>query len=123
MMHKRPFLAAVSALCLLPGLALAGAGQPLTSQNISTTIAAGGSFQNLAGAGANPSRNGCLIQNPTTATEPLYVHFGSDSATAANSYSLAPGASISCGVPGGVITDTIQVEATTTAHAFIAEIQ
>jgi hypothetical protein len=121
MRNKRRFAAGLASACLLPTLAVAGAGQPVTSQNLSTTIASGGAFQTLTGA--NPSRNGCLIQNPTTASEPLFVYFGSGSAATTASASLAPGASISCSIPGAVVTDAIQVEAATTSHAFFAEVQ
>jgi hypothetical protein len=121
MRNKRRIVAAVALACLLPSLALAGAGQPVTSQNISTTITSGGSFQTLTAA--NQARNGCLIQNPTTATEPLYVYFGSGTASVAASFSLAPGAAVSCSFNGAVATDAIQVEATTTSHAFTAQIQ
>jgi hypothetical protein len=120
MHHKRRIVALVMLAAILPAFASAQK-QPVTSQNLSGTITSGGSFQYLASA--NPSRNGCLIQNPTTASEALYVNVGSASPTTANSFSLAAGAAFSCNGSGIVVTDAIQIEAATTNHAFIAVIQ
>lgn len=115
-------LRALTLACLLAaaGPALAHE-QQAASANLSSTIATGGTFQSLAVA--NIGRVGCLIQNPTTATEPLYVNVGSASPSTGNSFSLAAGASFNCSVAGVVITDAIQVEAATTGHAFIAVVQ
>jgi hypothetical protein len=120
MIDKRRIAAAIALACILPELALAQK-QPVASQNLSGAIASGGTFQSLAGA--NPSRNGCLIENPTTATEPLYVNVGSASPTTANSFSLAAGAAFNCGAAGIVVTDALQVEAATSTHAFVALVQ
>jgi hypothetical protein len=89
------------------------------STNGSTTIVVGGTFQTLLAA--NATRNGCLIQNPTTATEVLDVFVGATgSATAAASYTLSPGATFNCANQNGmVITDNIAVTAATSAHAFV----
>lgn len=91
----------------------------LTTTNASGTITSGGTFQSILASSA--TRKGCLIQNPTTATEPLYVFFGANgSATTANSISLGPGASVSCAVGGlGVATDNVSATATTTSHAYV----
>jgi len=113
-------LRALALACLFASPALAHE-QQVSSANLSSTIATGGTFQSLAAASI--SRNGCLIQNPTTATEPLYVNVGSASPSTANSFSLAAGASFNCSVAGVVITDALQVEAATTGHAFIAVVQ
>jgi hypothetical protein len=122
MPHKRRIvaLAATTLAVFLPVVALAQK-QPVASQNVSGTITSGGSFQTLSGA--NPSRNGCVIENPTTATEPLYVNVGSASPTTTNSFSLAPGAAFNCGAAGIVVTDALQVEAATSTHAFVALVQ
>ncbi len=90
-----------------------------TSTNGSTTVTLGGTFQTLLAASA--TRDGCVIQNPTTATEPLYVFVGiTGSATTAAAYSLSPGATFNCANQNGmVITDNIAVTATTTSHAFV----
>jgi hypothetical protein len=92
----------------------------LTTTNVSSTITSGGSFQSVIAA--LNTRAGCLIENPTTATEPLYVYFGANSsATAATSISLAPGGVTSCASgSGGVLTDNVSLEAATTGHAFVA---
>lgn len=89
-----------------------------TTTNGSSTVATGGTFQSALASSA--TRKGCLIQNPTTATEPLYVYFGANgSATTANSISLGAGASVSCNAGTIVLTDNVSVTATTSTHAFI----
>ena len=55
----------------------------VTSTDDSGTIATGGSYQSAIAASG--TRKGCLIQNPTTATEVLNVKF----ATMANPFTLA----------------------------------
>jgi hypothetical protein len=116
---KRLILGLLLALasCGVIPIPAAAQGQRVTSVNGSTTITAGGSFQTVLSA--NPDRHGCLIQNPATATETLYVSVGQASPTTAASVGLAPGATFSCNVPGYVIADAIQVEAATTGHAFV----
>jgi hypothetical protein len=90
-----------------------------SSTNGSSTITAGGVFQTLLAA--NSARKGCLIQNPTTATETLYVSVAvaTGSATTAKSYSLAAGQAFSCSSGSIVVTDNIAIMATTTGHAFV----
>jgi len=90
-----------------------------TATNASSTITTGGAFQSALAS--NGARKGCLIQNPISATETLYVYFGATgSATTANSITLGPGAAVSCAVGGlGVATDNVAVEAATTGHAFV----
>ena len=92
---------------------------PATTTNASGTIVTGGTFQSILASSG--TRVGCLIQNPTTATEPLYVFFGANaSATTAKSISLAAGGSVNCAVGGlGVATDNISATATTSTHAFV----
>lgn len=95
----------------------------VTSTNISGTITSGGAFQSIAAASG--ARKGCLVQNPTNATEPLYVFYGANaSATQAKSVSLNPGGSANCSTgSGGVLTDNVSVMAATTGHAFMAQTQ
>ena len=90
-----------------------------TTTNGSSTVTAGGTFQSALAS--NGSRTGCLIQNPVTATENLFVFFGTTgSATTANSISLGAGSAVSCSIGGiAVATDNIAVSATTTGHAFV----
>jgi hypothetical protein len=91
---------------------------PGSTTNGSSTVTTGGTFQSALAASV--SRKGCVVQNPTTATEPLYVYFGATgSATTATSISLAPGQSVSCNSGPLVLTDNVAVTATTSAHAFV----
>lgn len=90
----------------------------LTTTNGSGAIATGGTFQSILAASS--TRKGCLIQNPTTASEPLYVYFGANaSATTANAITLAPGGAVNCAVGLGVATDNVSATATTTSHAYV----
>lgn len=85
-----------------------------TSTDASGTVTVGGTYQSvIASSGA---RKGCLIQNPTTASEPLNVKF----ASMAQPFTLAPGAAIGCQAGGIVITDAVTVTAATAGHAFAA---
>ena len=112
---------AVSALLALASCAPAFAQTAKTSLNLSSAITAGGTFQVVFTA--DITRKGCLIENPTTATEVLYVNFGSASPSASNSFSLAPGQSIACSSPSVILTDTVEVMGATTGHGFIATVQ
>jgi hypothetical protein len=88
------------------------------SNNGSTTVTTGLTFQTLLAANAN--RKGCLIQNPTTATEILWVFVGpTASAIVAKSYTIAAGGTFSCATGQIVISDNIAVTATTSGHAFV----
>jgi hypothetical protein len=93
----------------------------LPSVNGSATISVGGSFQTVLAQ--NSSRKGCFIQNPITATEPLYVYVYSGTSgtpSLAGAIGLGAGAPFYCSVgASGVITDQIAVEAATTGHAFV----
>lgn len=87
------------------------------STNASTTVTTGGTYQTVVAA--STSRKGCTIQNPTTATEILNVRV---KATAV--FTIPIGGSFNCGAPGNlVISDLIEVTATTTGHAFTATYQ
>lgn len=116
-------LLGLSIALALPVMAMAQTNTS-TSANLSTTVTTGGTFQTVIG-GPNLARRGCMIQNPTTATEVLVVNFGPlASATIANSFTLAAGASISCASPGGlVLADPVNATATTSTHAFTVLVQ
>ena len=121
---KRLFLLSV---LLLAGLQWSPADaqsiQAPPSRNVSGTITTGGSFQQIAPS-APGTRGGCLIVNPPTATETLYVYFGpTASATTSNAYPVSAGGGISCGQGPNLVADAIQVEAATTGHAFVAQVQ
>ncbi len=92
---------------------------PAGSTNGSSTITTGGAFQTVLSPGTSGYRKGCLIQNPTTASEVLYVNVGSASPSTANSFSLSAGATFSCNAAGVTVQDVISVEAATTSHAFV----
>lgn len=91
-----------------------------STANNSGTVTTGGTFQSVIAA--STSRKACLIQNPVTATEPLFVNFVVTAVTpiVGNSFSLAAGQSISCVVGTMVISNEVRVTATTTGHAFTA---
>lgn len=84
------------------------------STDASGTIATGGSFQTVFAASA--TRKGCLIQNPTTATEIISVKVG----TMANPFTIPVGGTFSCAAGAFVISDAITATAATTSHAFAA---
>ena len=96
---------------------------PLTSTNLSGTIAVTNTFQSIQASTAG--RNGCLIQNQST-TNPMYVYFGAIGvATKAKSFILdtAHGLAISCSVGGlGVLTDQVSITGTA-ADGFTANFQ
>lgn len=96
-----------------------GASIALTTTNASGAITTGGTFQSILASSS--TRKGCLVQNPLTATETLYVYFGANgSATTANAIGLGPGASVTCAVGGlGVATDNVSATAPTSAHAYV----
>jgi hypothetical protein len=93
---------------------------PLTSTNISGTVAVTNTFQSIQVSTAG--RNGCLVQNNGTHT--MWVYFGAiGSATEAAAYQLAAGLSVSCAVGGiGVLTDQVSITGTAT-DAFFANFQ
>lgn len=96
-------------------------GNPI---NASGTITAGGTSQ-LALAAA-PSRQFLQIHNPslkadgvTAETEALRFNFGA-ACTALNSYTLAPGATLSYTADGGCCPGSdIHVLAATTGHVYV----
>lgn len=108
----------VSATNPLPTSVGGASGTASPSTNRSGTVTTGGSFQSVLAA--STTRKGCLIENPTTATEPLLVYIGTSGASQATgtSYTLPPGGTFSCASGNLVISDAISVSATTTGHAF-----
>jgi len=96
---------------------------PLTSTNLSGTIAVTNTFQSIQVSTAG--RNGCLIQNQST-TDPMWVYFGAIAgATKAKSFELdtSHGLAISCSVGGlGVLTDQVSITGTGT-DGFTANFQ
>jgi hypothetical protein len=89
----------------------------VTSTDASGTIASGGVYQTVIAASG--TRKGCLIQNPTTATEVLSVQVG----TMASPFTIPIGGSFNCASGGIVVTDAITATAATTSHAFSAVYQ
>lgn len=96
---------------------------PLTSSNLSSTIAVTNTFQSIQVS--TGGRNGCLIQNQST-TDPMWVYFGAiGGATKAKSFELdsTHGLAISCSVGGlGVLTDQVSITGTST-DGFTANFQ
>ena len=93
---------------------------PVTSTNLSGTVASTGVFQSIQVATA--SRNGCSIENTGSATE--WVFFGPiASATEATSFALSPNQGLNCNTgSGGVLTDQVSITGTAT-NAFTANFQ
>lgn len=88
----------------------------VTTTDRSGTITSGGVAQTAIAL--NASRKTWCIQNPTTATEALYVRInGTASATTGNS--LVAGAQV-CNQPNVIDTAAVSVFATTTSHVFTA---
>lgn len=85
------------------------------STDASGTVTSGGVYQTVVSS--DPSRLGCQVQNPPTASENLSVKQGS------TIFVLIPGATYTCSSGPTVVTDTIQVTGATTGHAFIASYQ
>lgn len=103
---------------LCTSASLSGGSQvPAASTDISGTVTAGGTYQTVLAS--NVSRKGCLLQNPTTATEVLNVKVG----TMANPYTIAAGSTFSCNNGPLVVTDTITATAVTTGHVFVGTSQ
>lgn len=91
---------------------------PLTSTNLSGTVAVTNTFQSIQVSTAG--RNGCTVQNNDTNS--MWVFFGAiGSATKAHSIVLAAGQALSCAVGGlGVLTDQISITGTSTGVFFAA---
>lgn len=96
---------------------------PLTSNNLSSTIAVTSTFQSIQVS--TGGRNGCTIQNQST-TDPMWVFFGAiGGATKARSFELdsTHGLAINCAVGGlGVLTDQVSITGTS-ADGYTANFQ
>ena len=84
-----------------------------TTTYVNTTIAVGGTAQSLVGA--NSSRKRLFVQNPSTATESLFLRFGGTATTTYTSLELLPGAAFDSS-GGPCPSDAISVNAATTGH-------
>ena len=122
MRNKLRFLAALALVCALHAWPWRRTRPPAAPMLPARSPPAARS-RRLIAPNASANRKGCLIQNPTTASEVLYVNVGSASPSTANSFSLAAGATFSCNAAGVTVSDTISVEAATTSHAFVATYQ
>jgi hypothetical protein len=88
----------------------------------SGTVTTGGTSQQLAPANSN--RKYLFIENPTTATEALYINFTSAASTAGNSsISISPGGSLTMTAATYVSQEAVTVTAATSAHGFTAKEQ
>jgi hypothetical protein len=95
---------------------------PKTSTNLSGTIAVTNTFQQIQGQ-AN-GRQGCTIQNVTSA-DSQWVYFGTcTSASKGASVLLAPGQSVNCNLPGSnlVLSDPVCITGTS-GDSFFANFQ
>lgn len=93
---------------------------PLTSTNLSGTIATTNTFQSIQVSTAG--RKGCAVQN--NGSHNMDVFFGAiGSATTGNSFVLSPGQGITCAVGGlAVLTDQVSVTGTS-GDAYAANFQ
>lgn len=106
-----------AALVLASGLAWA---QQTVFDAPTLTITVGGTSQVVFPY--NTSRRYLLIENPTTATEPLFCNFGAAaSLTLGSSFSLVAGGSFLASQPNFVPKDSVNCNATTSTHAFTAK--
>lgn len=96
---------------------------PLTSTNLSSTIAVTNTFQSIQAS--TGTRKGCLIQNVAT-SDSMWVYFGAiGGATKGKSFILdaVHGSAVSCAVGGlGVLTDQVSITGTA-PDAFTANFQ
>lgn len=123
-------LAVVAPLCAYAQQPVVTSPSGVTSLNASGTIAVTNTFQSVFTAGSTSAggagtRRSCLIMN-TSANE-QWVHFGSDTATKANSIPIDPpatlghaGGYVTCANPGGTVAqDAISITGTA-GDAFVA---
>lgn len=107
-----------------PTFPTGGGGQTIspvqgTLTDKSGTITSGSTSQVASAVNAN--RKYLLLENPTTASEPLYFNFTTAASTSASgSYSLAPGGSFVMETTF-ITTEAVNVTATTTGHAFVCK--
>lgn len=110
-------LALAASLLAAPHTAAAQVIRTVSSDRCSGAITTGGTSQ--VATNADSSRGWLVIQNPTTATEPLFVDFGPNHpASATLSTGLAPGGSMSF-LAGVVPVSQVNVMAATAGHAFV----
>lgn len=104
----------------IAGLLFLAAWTPVTSGNLSSTIAVTNTFQSIQAK--TSSRNGCLIENNGSHT--MWVFWGPiANATAATAFVLPAGNSVSCAVGGlAVLIDQVSITGTST-DAFFANFQ
>lgn len=100
------------------------AEQPLAMASLTTpgtlTVTTGGTSQQVFAVLA--SRRYLICQNPISATEPLYLNFGTAASTANNgSIEIAIGGSFSMHGGTSMYTGTVNVTAATTGHYFICK--
>jgi hypothetical protein len=102
----------LAAVLLLPSMAL---GQTVTMANISGTIAAGGSAQQLTGA--FPTRKGCIVQNQSPTD--LWINDQGAAAAAQPSIRVPAGSQFICGgYGGGAPAGALSIFGATTGQAF-----
>ena len=103
-------------------VALASKQEPFavtTTQTGGTTSGTAGTF--TTATTANASRHGCTLQNTSTGT--LYVFFGSGTASTTNAFQVLPSDTITCEMPGLVLTDAIQVGASIASATYVEAVQ
>lgn len=84
----------------------------------SGAIATGGVSQQVAQAFLY--RSYLFVQNPSSASESLFVNFTAAASVSANNcFELLPGSSITMVVTGFVTIESVNVAAATTGHAFV----
>lgn len=86
-------------------------------QKYSSSIAVGGKSQKLLSASLN--WNYIFIQNPSTATESLFVEYGIDATIDDTCEELMPGQFLYFKTPGFITEQQINIIATTAGHKFI----
>lgn len=89
-----------------------------SSTDRSTTVTTGGTAQQLMAS--NSSRKGCFIQNPSAATESLWISELTTAVAASPSIEIAAGASVQFDAGGYVPTGAISVIGATSTHKICA---
>jgi hypothetical protein len=90
-----------------------------TSTDGSGSLTAGTTASFTTILASSSTRHDCTIQNPSTATEVIYIHSTTASPTTANSFTLTPGSTFKCAGGGIVITDAISASAATNPHPYV----
>ncbi len=84
--------------------------------NFSSAIVAGGASQKLLDA--SPNWNYIFIQNPSTASESLFLNFTDPATLTSVSMELMPGQFLNFRTPGFITTQQINITAATLGHQF-----